>query len=91
VSYHDPYIPHFSVGGDVFFQPQVSLDSVPLTDEEIAAADCVVIVTAHRDLDYARVVESASLIVDCCNATSSTGRQNDRVIRLGAPYPWGRQ
>ncbi|MBO9369732.1 MAG: nucleotide sugar dehydrogenase [Chloroflexi bacterium] len=86
VRYHDPYIPHFTVGGDVFYRPNCTLDSVPLTDEELASADCVVIVTGHRSVDYARVVQKARRVVDCCNATRGTPPDR-RVVRLGAPFP----
>ncbi len=86
VRYHDPYIPHFTVGGDVFYRPNCTLDSVPLTDEELASADCVVIVTGHRSVDYARVVQKARRVVDCCNATRGTPPDR-RVVRLGTPFP----
>jgi len=86
VRYHDPYIPRFAVGGDVFYRPNCTLDSVPLTDEELASADCVVIVTGHRSVDYARVVQKARCVVDCCNATRGTPPDR-RVVRLGAPFP----
>jgi UDP-N-acetyl-D-glucosamine dehydrogenase len=86
VRYHDPYIPRFTVGGDVFYRPNCTLDSVPLTDEELASADCVVIVTGHRSVDYARVVQKARRVVDCCNATRGTPPDR-RVVRLGAPFP----
>ncbi|MBC7225825.1 MAG: nucleotide sugar dehydrogenase [Thermoflexales bacterium] len=86
VRYHDPYIPRFTVGGDVFYRPNCTLESVPLTDEELESADCVVIVTGHRSVDYARVVRWARRVVDCCNATR--GVSADRpVVRLGAPFP----
>ncbi len=87
VRYHDPHVPRFHVGGDVFYRPHVTLDSVPLSDDELAAADCVLIVTAHRAVDYERVVERARLVVDCCNATRGNARPH--VVRLGAPFPQG--
>ncbi|MGB9872582.1 MAG: nucleotide sugar dehydrogenase [Anaerolineae bacterium] len=87
VRYHDPYIPRFTVGEDVFYRPNCTLESVPLTDEELASADCVVIVTGHRSLDYARVVRTARRVVDCCNATRGTADRH--VVRLGAPFPRG--
>ncbi len=86
VRYHDPYIPRFTVGGDVFYRPNCTLESVPLTDEELASADCVVIVTGHRSVDYARVTQTAQRMVDCCNATRGAP-QGQRVVRLGAPFP----
>jgi UDP-N-acetyl-D-glucosamine dehydrogenase len=86
VRYHDPHIPRFRVGGDVFHRSEVILESVPLTGEELSAAHCVVIVTGHRTVDYGRVVEQARLVVDCCNATGSLDRTKN-VVRLGAPRP----
>ncbi len=85
VRYHDPFVPHFKVGNDVFRRESCTLESVPLTDEELNAADCVIIVTGHRTLDYAHVVHQANLIVDTCNATSSVDEGQEKVVRLGAP------
>ncbi|MBN1954008.1 MAG: nucleotide sugar dehydrogenase [Anaerolineae bacterium] len=87
VRYHDPYVPQFRVGGDVFFQPPTPLDSVPLTADELGAADCVIIVTGHRGLDYRQVVEQARVVVDCCNATHTLEQVPPTVVRLGAPFP----
>ena len=93
VRYHDPYVPHFQVGGDVFHREAVVLESVPLAEEEIAGVDCVVIVTGHRGLDYRAVVRHARLVVDTCNVTASLVQSLDpssvelrrKVVRLGAP------
>ncbi|MGD2145548.1 MAG: nucleotide sugar dehydrogenase [Anaerolineae bacterium] len=84
VCYHDPYVPRFSVGDDVFHRERVALETVELTDEALAAADCVVIVTGHRSLDYGRVVDRAPLVVDTCNATADVRQGRDRIVRLGA-------
>ena len=93
VRYHDPYISRFSVGGDVFHEDTVTLESVPLTPEEIGAADCVVVVTGHGNVDYGQVLRHASAVVDTCNSTAdlldadetSTEPLRQKVIRLGAP------
>jgi UDP-N-acetyl-D-glucosamine dehydrogenase len=87
VTYHDPYVPSFRVGGDVFCRESVTLESVALTEEELAAADCVVIVTDHRSLDYERVARHAKLLVDTRNATVGVSGHEDKVVRLGAPLP----
>jgi UDP-N-acetyl-D-glucosamine dehydrogenase len=87
VAYHDPYVPSFRVGGDVFCRESVTLESAALTEEELAAADCVIIVTDHRGLDYAHVVEHAKLVVDTRNATAGVSGRDDKVVRLGAPLP----
>ncbi|MDY7076976.1 MAG: nucleotide sugar dehydrogenase [Chloroflexota bacterium] len=87
VRYHDSYVLRFQVGGDVFHREPVVLESAPLTEEEIAAADCVVIVTGHRSLDYAQVVKHANLIVDTCNVTAGISDDGKKIVRLGAPLP----
>jgi UDP-N-acetyl-D-glucosamine dehydrogenase len=47
-----------------------------------AAYDCVVIVTNHSEIDYDRLVEDASLVVDLRNATGANGRRSDKVWKL---------
>ena len=84
VRYHDSHVEevrfddaHTQAGGD-------PLHSVALTPEELAAADCVVIVTDHSKVDYKLVVEHARLIVDTRNALNGDLRQKAkaRIIRL---------
>jgi UDP-N-acetyl-D-glucosamine dehydrogenase len=60
------------------------LSSVALTDEEIRAADCVVIVTNHSNIDYARITAMAPLVVDTRNALNGDLRRDSRarIIRL---------
>ncbi|MCP4536785.1 MAG: nucleotide sugar dehydrogenase [Chloroflexi bacterium] len=88
VRYHDPYVPSFRVGGDVFYPKPTVLESVELTEKELAA-DCVVVVTNHRCLDYERVVEHADLVVDTRNVTAniSDPTLREKIVRLGAPLP----
>jgi UDP-N-acetyl-D-glucosamine dehydrogenase len=83
VSYHDPFVPHFWVGNDVFLREAVDFDSVPLTPEIVAQADCVLIVTGHTSIDYGWVVEHARLVVDTVNVTRRVRQGRDNVIRLG--------
>jgi len=86
VSYHDPHVPRFRVGNDVFHREPRTLESIPLTDEALSDADCVVIVTGHQRVDYERVVSEAWHVVDTCNATASAGDGNvENVWRVGAP------
>lgn len=85
VQYHDPFVPAFHVGGNVFHHEALMLNSVPLTDEALRTADVVVIVTGHHNVDYGQVLQHASLVVDSCHATHGfTGTA--RVVRLGAPF-----
>lgn len=85
VSYHDPYVPRFRIGNDVFHHEGVALESVSLTGEALSGADCVVIVTGHRNVDYERVVDQAARVVDTCNAVADVDGGQDKVLRLGAP------
>ena len=75
VAYSDPHVPVISVDGGL-------LKSVELTDEELAASDCVVILTDHAEFDYERVLRLASLVVDTRNATWGLPAPDDRVVRL---------
>ncbi len=89
VHYHDPYVPDFQVGGDVFLSQRIALRSIPLDDTTLAEHDCVVIVTGHHVLDYDWVARHTALIVDSCNATSDVQDRSALILRLGAPT--GRQ
>ena len=82
VRYHDPYVPEFSEDGIV-------RTSVECTDEEVDAADCVVIVTDHSTVDYLRVAERARLLVDTRNAASAAEGEN--IVRLSGPRPFSRR
>jgi UDP-N-acetyl-D-glucosamine dehydrogenase len=64
VSYHDPYVPEVGVDGQ-------RRQSVPLTDEVLRDADCVLILTDHSCVAYDRVVANARLVVDIRNATKN--------------------
>jgi UDP-N-acetyl-D-glucosamine dehydrogenase len=85
VEYHDPYIPRFHIGGNVFHRERLWLESAPLSDEMIARFDCAVIVTGHRALDYARVVANSQLVIDSCNATALVIEGCEKIVCLGAP------
>jgi UDP-N-acetyl-D-glucosamine dehydrogenase len=85
ISYHDPNVPSFSVGGDVFRSEPTTFTSVPLTEATLADSDCVVVVTAHRNLDYDWVVQHAPLVIDSRNATANVTARQSRIVRLGAP------
>ncbi|MBN1886678.1 MAG: nucleotide sugar dehydrogenase [Thermoflexales bacterium] len=84
VEYHDPHVPRFSIGPDVFQRQRLDLESVELDDARLGQADCVLVITGHHSLDYARVVEGARLVVDCCNATRQVSSGKDKIVLLGA-------
>jgi UDP-N-acetyl-D-glucosamine dehydrogenase len=70
VCYHDPHIPSFKVAGMVFGKDgHTDLHSVPLTDDLLKDVDVVVILAAHRAIDFARVAGCARILVDATGAT----------------------
>jgi len=73
IVYHDPYVERFSInGGDV--------TRVELTPETVAEADVVLIVTAHKVVDYDLIARHASLVFDTRNALGALDGAN--VVRL---------
>jgi UDP-N-acetyl-D-glucosamine dehydrogenase len=84
VSYHDEYISEIRFDDAHTDSAGEPLQSITLTDGELKAADCVVIVTDHSTVDYARVCELSTLIVDTRNALSGDLRRKScaRIIRL---------
>ena len=87
VTYNDPHIPQFTVGKDVFYHEELTLASTPLTEELLAAHDCVVIVAGHSSYDYEWIVAHAPLVIDTMNATREVRTERDKIVRLGAPSP----
>ncbi len=83
VTYHDPYVPTFEVGGNAICPEALSLTSTPLSEELLHTVDAVVIVTGHRTVNYSFVLEHAPLVVDSCNATRGQ-HGTALLVRLGA-------
>src|SRR6476469_931289 len=76
VRYHDPFVheirfddAHTDSGGE-------PMSSVELSDAEIQASDCVLIVTNHSQIEYHRIIELAPLIVDTRNALNGDLRRD---------------
>ncbi len=61
VRYHDPHVAALK-------DDDIELRSTPLTADELAEADCVIIVTDHSSVDYELVGRHARLVVDTRNA-----------------------
>jgi UDP-N-acetyl-D-glucosamine dehydrogenase len=55
---------------------------VELTDEVLAGADAVVIVTDHRAVDYKRLVAKSKVIVDTRNALAKLPPGKARIVTL---------
>jgi UDP-N-acetyl-D-glucosamine dehydrogenase len=77
VSYNDPHIPswprtrHFNI----------ALQSSPLTAENLASQDCVLIATDHSAYDYDFIVQHASLVVDTRNATKNVHAGREKICK----------
>jgi len=73
ITYHDPYVPSFEV-------ESVEYESVSLSDTQLREADIVLIVTDHNSIDFARIVDTSTLVFDTRNATD--GLNSESVHRL---------
>ncbi|HET7488435.1 MAG TPA: nucleotide sugar dehydrogenase [Acidimicrobiales bacterium] len=89
--YHDEYVASVNVSrrraGDHGRAAPVPGDdgervlrSVPLTDDLLAGADCVVILTAHPGVDHAAVAAASSLVFDATGTTRFTRSENVVLI-----------
>lgn len=85
VTYHDPYVPCFKVGGDVVLKDVVTFESVELSAGTLANTDCVIIITRHNNIDYDWVVEHSPVVIDTVNATRHITKHKNKIVRLGAP------
>jgi UDP-N-acetyl-D-glucosamine dehydrogenase len=83
VVYHDPFCPVIADDGHTPIRG-LPMHSLPLTPDELAAADVVVIVTDHTTVDYDQVAEYARLVVDTRGAMRGrVGRA--LVVALSGP------
>jgi UDP-N-acetyl-D-glucosamine dehydrogenase len=71
VSYHDPFIPAVKPSRE--HGALTGRRSMPLTAKSLSAADAVLIVTDHDDLDYSLVARHGRLVLDTRNAMASAG------------------
>jgi UDP-N-acetyl-D-glucosamine dehydrogenase len=84
VVYHDPFVPEVTFDHAYTIGEAEPLYNHDLTDDLVKAADCVVICTEHSDVNYTRVCELSSLIVDTRNALKEEHRaaSKAKVVRL---------
>ncbi|MGH7655405.1 MAG: nucleotide sugar dehydrogenase [Gemmatimonadaceae bacterium] len=80
VTYHDPHVAKYTEDGH-------TRTSAALTDDALAAADAVVIVTDHSSVDYQRLVDKASLVIDTRNALAKTKKSRARIVSLTPTAP----
>jgi UDP-N-acetyl-D-glucosamine dehydrogenase len=79
VRYHDPHVPRFRDAGGAE-HVSVELDAL------LAESDVIVVVTAHRAVDLARVYQEADLVVDTVNSSAGHVVKPRGVLRLGAGW-----
>ncbi|MEO5940710.1 MAG: nucleotide sugar dehydrogenase [Candidatus Limnocylindrales bacterium] len=79
VRYHDPHVPTFRDSDGQ------SLSSVELT-ELVATTDAIVVVTAHRAIDFDALYRDAELVVDTVNSSAGRAVRPRGVLRLGAGW-----
>ncbi len=77
VQFHDPYVEEIHLEGNGYQMRGIELSAAAVSD-----ADCVVIVTDHRNIDYAWLAERAKLVVDTRNTTRGLKDFEDKIIRL---------
>ena len=75
--FHDPYVEEIHLEGN-----GRRLRGIALSVEAVSEADCVVIVTDHRNIDYAWLTEHAKLVIDTRNSTRGLNDFEDKIIRL---------
>ena len=79
VRYHDPHVLSFrdSDGAE--------RENTPL-EELLDWADAIVVVTAHRAIDWPRVYDRADLVVDTVDSSAGHSTRPRQVLRLGAGW-----
>ncbi len=84
VVYHDPFVAEVTFDHAYTIGAGDPLYNAELTDELIKESDCVVICTEHSGVDYKKVTQLASLIVDTRNALNEELRTNSKakIVRL---------
>lgn len=84
VYYHDPFVSEVTFDHAYTIGDGEPLHNKELTDDLIKQSDCVIICTEHSPVDYGRVCELASLIVDTRNALTVETRNGSKakIVRL---------
>lgn len=79
VAYHDPLTPTLTLAGD-------TVNSVPLTADELGALDAVLLLTPHSAIDYDLIVQAAPLVIDTHSGLSP--RRAANVLNVWDPAAW---
>jgi UDP-N-acetyl-D-glucosamine dehydrogenase len=76
ILYNDPHVPEIEDHHGAKHQ------SIPLTEETLAAVDCAVVITDHTAYDFDFIVSHAPIVVDTRNACRSVLDQREKIILL---------
>ena len=84
VVYHDPFVPEVTFDHAYTIGDGEPLYNTEMTDDLIKDSDCVIICTEHSDVNYDKVCELASLVIDTRNALGKDLRENSnaKIVRL---------
>ena len=82
VVYHDPHVPSFREDGH-------EMHGVALTDGLLDEVDAAVVITDHKVVDYQRVADRVSLLVDARNVTARLKPSRARIVSLTSSRPLG--
>ncbi len=77
VSYHDPHVPKFPNMRNYKFD----MNSVNLDQSTLEAADCVIIVTDHKAIEWSSIGDHAQLVIDTRNAMNSLSDCKARIVK----------
>jgi UDP-N-acetyl-D-glucosamine dehydrogenase len=77
IDYNDPYFPALFKMRHYDFSEK---KSVPLTPQNLAGYDCVLIATDHTSYDYDAIVRDAKLVVDSRNATRKVKGSREKIV-----------
>jgi len=79
IAFHDPHVPRFH---DVAGAEHASVG----LDDVLDSSDVVIVLAAHRAIDWERVYDAAPLIVDTVNSSAGREPRARQVLRLGAGW-----
>ncbi len=79
VAFHDPHVETF-VDADDETRASVPLETL------LAESDVVVVLAAHRAIDWDRVYAEAALVVDTVDSSRARSTKERQVLRLGAGW-----
>ena len=77
VAYNDPHIPRTPRQRE----HDLRMESLPLSEDTLAAQDAVLISTDHSDYDYAWIVAHSPLVVDTRNATADVTEGRENIVK----------